>query len=103
MKITVLRQACCAQDDQAGPLDMQFSIEPDATLASLIQEIARSGFLQYSSSHNRLTGEVDDIALVEVFSPWSVDAKPPEFRIDPQTSALALLDGKTLFFNFRHV
>lgn len=68
MKITVHRQACCPQDDQCGPLEAEYSIEPDASFSSLIQEIIKAGFLQFSFTHDRLSGEVDNKWLVEIFT-----------------------------------
>jgi hypothetical protein len=67
MKITVHRQACCSQDDQCGPLEAEYVIEADATFSSLIEIIIKSGFLQFSSTHNRISGEADNKRLVEIF------------------------------------
>ena len=103
MKITVHRQACCSQDDQVGPLEAEFSIDADTTFSSLIQEIVKSGFLQFSSTHNRITGDVEGKGLVEVFSPYSANPKPPEFKENPSASAVELLGEKVLSFHFRHV
>lgn len=103
MKITVHRQACCSQDDQIGELEAEFSIAPDATISSLVEEIVKSGFLQFSSSHNRITGEVEDKALVDVFSPHSVNPKQPEFKVNPRATVVELLGENILSFRFRHV
>jgi hypothetical protein len=103
MKITVHRQACCSQDDQCGPLEAEYSIESDASFSSLIQEIIKSGFLQFSSTHNRISGEVDNKKLVEIFSAYSPNAKQPEFDVAPGARATDLLSGKILSFRFRHV
>jgi hypothetical protein len=81
----------------------EFSIDADATFSSLVQEIVKSGFLQFSSTHNRITGEVEGKGLVEVFSPYSANPKQPEFKENPSTSAVELLSEKVLSFYFRHV
>lgn len=81
MKITVHRQACCPQDDQCGPLEAEYSIEPDASFSSLIQEIIKAGFLQFSSTHDRLSGEVDNKWLVEISSPYGPSVRQPEFAV----------------------
>ena len=103
MKITVHRQACCSQDDQIGELEAEFSIAPDATFSSLVQEIVKSGFLQFSSTHNRKTGEIEGKGLVEVFSPYSVNPKPPEFKVNPSTSVVELLGENVLSFRFLYI
>ena len=103
MKITVHRQACCSQDDQIGELEAEFSIAPDTTFSSLVQEIVKSCFLQFSSTHNRITGEVEGEGFVEVFSPYTVSPKQPEFKVYPSTSVVELLGEKVLCFRFRHV
>ena len=103
MKITVHRQACCSQDDQVGELEAEFSIDPDTTFSSLVQEIVKSGFLQFSSTHNQIAGEVEGKSLVEVFSPHTVNPKLPEFKVNPSATVVELLGEKVLSFRFRHV
>jgi hypothetical protein len=103
MKITVLRQACCSQDDQAGPLEAEYNIETDTTFSALVQEIVKSSFLQFSSTHNRITGEVDGKEIVEVFSPYGANVRQPEFKVTPSTPVVDLLSGKILSFHFRHI
>jgi hypothetical protein len=103
MNITVRRQACCSQDDQMGPLEMKYTIEANSTFASLVHEIIKSGFLQFSSSHDRITGEADDKELVEVFSPYSMNTRQPEFKINPNMPVVDVLGDKSLAFSFRHV
>lgn len=46
MRIQVTRQACCAADDQVGPLNATYVCEASAPMSKLIQEIVASGFLQ---------------------------------------------------------
>lgn len=103
MKITVHRQACCSQDDQVGPLEAEFHIDTNASFASLIQEIVQSGFLQFSSTHSRITGEVDGRGLVEVYSPDGASPKLPEFTVNPSTAVIELLGESVLAFYFRPV
>ena len=103
MKLTVHREACCSQDDQAGPLEAEYRIEADTKFSSLIEQIIKSHFLQFSSTHNRITGEVDGKQLVEVFSPYGVNAREPEFIASPGASVCELVGSKILSFHFRHV
>ncbi|WP_129212775.1 hypothetical protein [Crenobacter cavernae] len=103
MKITVYRQACCSQDDQLGPLEAEYNIGADTTFSSLIQDVVKSNFLQFSSSHNRITGEIDGKEMVVVFCQHITNNRQPEFKISPSTSAIDLLNDKKLSFYFRHV
>lgn len=103
MKITVHREACCSQDDQVGPLEAEYDIETDTTFSSLIEVIIKSRFLQFSSTHNRISGEVDGEELVEIFSPYSANARQPAFMTNPSASAVELVGERILSFYFRHV
>jgi hypothetical protein len=101
MKITVHRQACCSQDDQIGPLEAEFHIDANASFGSLIQEIVQSGFLQFSSTHSRITGEVDGRGLVEIYSPDGVCPNLAEFTVNPSVPIIELLGERVLAFYFR--
>lgn len=100
MDIRVIRQACCAADDQMGPLDATYTVADNASLAQLVQRIQASKFLQFSSTHNRLSGEVDGVCVVEVFAAWE---RKPLFHVDPQAAAGTVVGTRTLDFLFRHV
>ena len=102
MKITVYRQACCSQDDQLGPLEAEYNIGVDTTISSLIQDVAKSNFLQFSSSHNRITGEIDGKEIVVVFSQHFTNNRQPEFKVSPSALAIELLNDKEMSFHFRH-
>lgn len=52
MKIEVTRQACCAQDDQLGPLIIDIEVNQTATVQSLAKKIGEAKFLQFSGTHN---------------------------------------------------
>ena len=66
MKIRLLREACCGADDQAGPLDMTLDVDPSQSLEDFIQAVMRTHFLQFSSTRHTITGEVQDVPLVQV-------------------------------------
>lgn len=102
MKLTVYRDACCAQDDQCGPLEAEYSMDVDATFAALIDEIIKSRFLQFSSTHNRISGEADGKVLVKIFSPCGPCSRPPEFTVSPSLRAVDVLSERSLSFRFRH-
>ena len=68
MRVQVLRDACCAQDDQLGPLEATFEVPQCATIGDLVSIIVESRFLQYSSSHTSLVGFVGEQPFVRVFS-----------------------------------
>lgn len=100
MQFKVIRQACCSADDQAGPLDAVFELDGDASFGELVAQIITAGFLQFSSSHNRLSCELEERCLVEIFAPGGL---PPLFHIDPQQRADAVVGERTLFCYFRHL
>ncbi|MGY8818961.1 MAG: hypothetical protein ACKVLM_06105 [Pseudomonadales bacterium] len=54
MKIKLSRQACCAQDDQIGPLEIYLELPEGSKMWELAQTVGQSNFLQFSSSHNIL-------------------------------------------------
>ena len=58
MIVHITREACCSQDDQLGPLEIQLEFDENATLEQVIKEICRLKFLQYSSSPNSTTPEL---------------------------------------------
>ena len=66
MIVHITREACCSQDDQLGPLEIQLEFDENATLEQVIKEICRLKFLQYSSSHNHMIGRTDDQKIVEI-------------------------------------
>ena len=51
MKIEVIREACCSQDDQLGPLSIEVEIPEKAMVWELAREIGEANFLQFSGSH----------------------------------------------------
>ncbi len=52
MKIEVIREACCVQDDQLGPLILVIDPPDGALIWELAKEIGEANFLQFSGSHN---------------------------------------------------
>jgi hypothetical protein len=52
MRIEVTREACCSQDDQLGPLSLQFELPEESLIWELAREIGEANFLQFSSPHN---------------------------------------------------
>ena len=103
MNIKVNRQACCSQDDQVGPLEAEYQVEAETLFSTLIQQIVKSGFLQFTSTHNRMTGEVNGKAVVEVFSTYGGVARQPEYIENPSDPISEVLGGRPLSFYFRHV
>jgi hypothetical protein len=100
MKIQVLREACCAQDDQLGPLEATYSVSDNATLGELVETIIESRFLQYSSSHTALLGEVRGVPVVKVFSPSHTGNRPAEFVASAGQSVASTVGGHSLQFRF---
>ena len=80
MRIEIFRQACCAADDQSGKLETVYEVNSGTTLEALIQKICLSDFLQYSSTSDRLSVEVEGRKLAEIDASgdtiWSPDVSP---------------------------
>lgn len=98
MQINVLRQACCSADDQTNKLQAIYEIDSKATLEALLRKICESDFLQYSSTHDRLSVEIDGRQIAEVFP-----SSPPNWvaNIEPETPVKWLVGDRTLHFVFR--
>lgn len=67
MKVRILREACCAQDDQLGPLEAIYEMADGSSVKELVDAIEKSGFPQYSSSHLAMVGKANTAALFQVF------------------------------------
>jgi hypothetical protein len=101
--VRVFREACCAQDDQLGPLDATFDVRSSATIGELVSAIVGSGFLQYSSSHTSLVGSVRGKPFVRVFSSYHAAGRGSEFSV-PETELIASVVGdQTIEFRFAAV
>ncbi|WP_129587709.1 hypothetical protein [Herbaspirillum robiniae] len=98
MRINVLRQACCSADDQANELQAVYEVDSKATMETLLLTICESDFLQYSSTNDRLSVEIDDRQVAEVYP-----SSPPTWaaNIGPKTPVKWLVGDRTLHFNFR--
>lgn len=66
MKLLVVREACCSQDDQIGPLEATYDVPAGATIQDLVEAVVRSGFLQFSSTHKTMVGTLGDTDVVQV-------------------------------------
>jgi hypothetical protein len=102
LQVRVLRDACCAQDDQLGPLESTYSFGPGATLADLVATVVHSRFLQYSSSHTTLTAFIGTKAIVRVFSDSHLPGRAPEYLAASDTLLASAVAGSTVDFRFEH-
>lgn len=68
MRVQVEREACCSQDDQIGPLTATYESPHHATLRDLVDDVLRSGFLQFSSTHTTMVGSIGATDVVRVLS-----------------------------------
>jgi hypothetical protein len=99
MKIEVHRDACCAADDQAGPLVMDMELDGRMPLCDFINLVLESGFLQYSSSHTSMLGYVGAIAIVQVHSPYYSKEKT-KYLIESTTPIQEVLASGSIDFRF---
>jgi hypothetical protein len=100
MRVSVTRDACCAQDDQIGPLEMSFELNADATLADLVRAVVSSKFLQYSASHVSLTGFIDESPVVAVPSEYYVPGASPVFLVSSSAPLAPLIKRSSVSFRF---
>ena len=100
MRVQVLRDACCAQDDQLGPLEATFELRQGASIGDLVSIIVESGFLQYSSSHTSLVGLVGEKPFVRVFSSYYAPNCAPEFVLPSGELVSTALGDQTIEFRF---
>ena len=96
--VRVIRQACCAADDQVGPLEAHFLVEQGQPLSVLVERIAASRFLQFSSTHDRISGEVNGRDIVKMPAPGG---GPAVYHVDPGTPVALVIGEQALFFGFR--
>lgn len=100
MKFHVTREACCSQDDQLGPLAFNYELKADATLQDLTEAVIRSGFLQFTSTHSVMVGEVGNDALVRVFGPHSGPPQGPQYLKAADVPVRNLISPDRLHFRF---
>ncbi|RYH50062.1 MAG: hypothetical protein EON54_15790 [Alcaligenaceae bacterium] len=100
MKFQVTREACCSQDDQLGPLAFVYELSADATLQDLTEAVIRSGFLQFTSTHSVMVGELGDDGLVRLFRPHSGHCQSPQYLKAADTLVRHLSGPAGLHFRF---
>ncbi|MBJ2157528.1 hypothetical protein [Variovorax sp. IB41] len=94
MKIEVHRQACCAQDDQMGPLARTFELPDRCSIEDLVNAVVASRFLQYSSTHTALHCRIAGKEVAVVFSPYEVPARGSLFVVAPDTAVQDIASAK---------
>lgn len=100
VKFHISRDACCSQDDQLGPLTAAYDLSADATLQDLTEAVIRSGFLQFTSTHAVMVGEVGSDALVRVFGPRSGHPQGPQYLKAADVLMRNLIGPGELHFRF---
>lgn len=100
MRVQVLREACCAQDDQLGPLEATYDVPHGSTIGDLVRVIVESRFLQYSASHTSLVGFIGQEQIVRVFSAYYVPGREPEFVMPAATLVTNLVRDQPIEFRF---
>ena len=100
MQVRVLREACCAQDDQLGPLEATYEVGQSATIGDLVLAIVESRFLQYSSSHTSLVAFVGGQPIVRVFSSYYAPGREPEFMLPSAKLTTAVVGNQPIEFRF---
>ena len=85
MNVKITRQACCAQDDQLGPLTLNLELPESSTIQDLAKSLGESGFLQFSSTHNLIVAYSAAVELLSIPSlsnePCSVEYAVNKFEL----------------------
>lgn len=102
MKIMVRRQACCAQDDQFGPLEAEYEVDERCRLDEFLDAIERSGFLQFSSTHARMSCWIGGRKVGTVFGPGHLVRRKPWHAIDPASPVRDLASKGMVEFVFEN-
>lgn len=100
MKFRVAREACCSQDDQAGPLAATYDLNADATLRDLCEAVMRSAFLQFTSTHAVMEGRVGSEVVVRVFGAYTNQLRSPQYVAPANSLARNIVRGGELDFRF---
>jgi len=100
VKFLVTREACCSQDDQLGPLASAYELNADATLQEVSEAVIKSGFLQFTSAHAVMEGQVGNEAVVRVFSPHSGQSRSPQYLKAADLLARDVIGAGELRFRF---
>jgi hypothetical protein len=100
VQVTVLREACCAQDDQLGPLEATYETKQSTTLGEFLAAIVESRFLQYSASHASLVAFVGDRPLARVFSAYYSPGRSAEFSVPSTSLVTDLVGNQAVHFRF---
>lgn len=66
MKIEVVREACCSQDDQLGPLATVVSIPEQGLVWELARATGEANFLQFSGTHRVIDAYCDGVHLFSI-------------------------------------
>lgn len=77
-----------------------YELDADATLQELSEAIIKSGFLQFTSTHAVMVGEVGKEALVRVFGPHPRQHQSPQYLKAAAGLARNLIGAGELHFRF---
>lgn len=103
MNVDVIRDACCSQDDQLGPLDMRYELPDDCNLEAFLTAVMSSRFLQFSSSHVEMSCRFGGKEVARVFSPYESPLRSREFAVAPGTTLRSLTGAGAVEFVFDRV
>lgn len=98
MTITITREAVCLADDQLAPLELTLEFGTDATLEDLTGELARSGFLHFSSTCRVLVGRSAKTPLLKLRSRWGSLAA--EYLVAADTKLVDAMINAAIDFRF---
>jgi len=100
MDVIIEREACCAADDQIGPLETHFDIGEETTLGELAYRLVHARFLQFTSSHTIIHGTSAGRDLLRIGCPVHADGRTV-FLVDPDLPAAKVIANGRIRFDFR--
>ncbi|EKO3466632.1 hypothetical protein NTE17_004120 [Vibrio fluvialis] len=99
MEITVIRDACCGQDDQCGNLTMQLVLDSTSTIMDLAKAVGEANFLQFTSTHNVIFAHSGSAALFSIPAK-TFDAPQVEYLVPKSDLILEHIVEDYLYFKW---
>jgi hypothetical protein len=83
-----------------GPLDQTFELPDRCSVRDLVDAVAGSRFLQFSSTHTTLISRISGKEVATVFSPYMEPRRDTVFAVPPETVVRSIAVDNTVDFGF---
>ncbi|MBF6025060.1 hypothetical protein [Lysobacter niastensis] len=98
-EIRVTRESVCAADDQTMPLELTLPISSKETFGSVMERIAKSAFLQFSSTYTCASGFVAGEPVARVLANFK-SGQEAECIAPAEAPACQVIPGGLLEFRW---